>query len=60
MFLRKDLGKAQALCTLAPMAGPIIGPLIGTFIVNKTHNWSWLMWIMVSGSGVTVGVSTLL
>ena len=60
MFLRKDRGKAQALYALGPTAGPIIGPLVGAFVVNRTHNWRWLMRIMVIASGVTVGISTLL
>lgn len=57
MFLPKDRGKAQALYALGPMAGPILGPLIGAFIVNGTHGWRWLMWIMVIVPAVTVFLS---
>ena len=60
MFPRKDRGKAQALYALGPTAGPIIGPLIGAFVVYRTHQWRWLMWIMVIASGITVGLSSLL
>lgn len=57
MFLRKDRGKAQALYSLGPTAGPILGPLIGAFVVNGTHGWRWLMWIMVIAPAVTVAFS---
>lgn len=60
IFLRKDRGKAQVLYALGSTVGPIIGPLVGAFVVNRTHNWRLLMWIMVNAFGVTVGVSTLL
>lgn len=57
MFLRKNRGKAQALYALGPTSGPILGPLIGAFVVNATHGWRWLMWIMVIVPAVTVFLS---
>lgn len=57
MFQRRDRGKAQALYAMGPTAGPVIGPLIGAFVVNGTHGWRWLMWIMVIASAVTVILS---
>ena len=57
MFVQKERGKAQSLYALGPTAGPIIGPLIGAFIVDRTHGWRWLMWIMVIASGLTVLLS---
>ena len=54
MFERRERGKVQSIYSLGPTAGPIIGPLIGAFVVNRTHGWRWLMWIMVIASGVTV------
>lgn len=54
MFLRKDRGKALALYSLGPTAGPVLGPLMGAFIVNGTHGWRWLVWIMVIAPAVTV------
>ena len=57
MFLPKDRGKAQALYALGPTSGPILGPLIGAFIVNGTHGWRWLMWIMVIVPAVTLSLS---
>lgn len=60
MFVRKERGKAQSLYALGPTAGPIIGPLIGAFIVDRTHGWRWLMWIIVIASGLTVMLSLVL
>lgn len=57
MFLRQDRGKAQALYSLGPTSGPILGPLIGAFILNGTHSWRWLMWVVVIASAVTFLVS---
>lgn len=57
MFVRKERGKAQSLYALGPTAGPIVGPLIGAFIVDRTHGWRWLMWIVVIASGLTVLLS---
>ena len=59
-FCSKDRRKAQALYTLGPTAGPIIGPLVGVFVVNRTHNWRWLLWTMTIAFGIIVGVSTLI
>ncbi|KAL9579160.1 MAG: hypothetical protein Q9212_005270 [Teloschistes hypoglaucus] len=60
MFLKKDRGKAQAVYALGPTLGPVIGPLIGSFVVNRTHGWRWLVWILAIASGVVVVCSTFL
>ena len=60
MFTPRERGKAQAIYSMAPTAGPAIGPLIGAFIVSRTHGWRWLLWIIVIASGVTVILCGLL
>ena len=60
MFRRHERGRAQALYALGPTTGPVIGPLIGAFVVNGTHGWRWLMWIMVIASAITVVLSVAL
>lgn len=60
MFVRHERGEAQSLFALGPTTGPIIGPLIGAFIVDRTHGWRWLMWVIVTASGITVLLSFVL
>lgn len=39
-------GKALALFTLAPFAGPAVGPVVGGFIgVSKTASWRYVFLI---------------
>jgi MFS family permease len=38
-------GKALALFTLAPFAGPAIGPTVAGFVGENT-SWRWVFWIL--------------
>jgi MFS family permease len=38
-------GKAMALFTLAPFAGPAIGPTVAGF-VGESMSWRWVFWIL--------------
>lgn len=38
-------GKAMALFTLAPFAGPAIGPTVAGF-VGENLSWRWVFWIL--------------
>ena len=59
MFSKEKRGKAQALYALGPALGLIIGPLIGAFVVDRTHSWRWLLWILAIASGVVTLGSTV-
>jgi len=45
-------GKAMAIFTLGPFAGPALGPTIGGFIGDNT-SWRWLFWVMAGFVGVS-------
>lgn len=59
MFVREERGRAQALYALGPTFGPVIGPLIGAFVVDRTHSWRWLLWIVVIASGAVTACSAV-
>ena len=55
LFLRWDAGtrgKALALFTLAPFAGPALGPLVGGYISTAGISWRWLFWILTLFAGL--------
>ncbi|THH28754.1 hypothetical protein EUX98_g5450 [Antrodiella citrinella] len=39
-------GKALAVFTVAPFAGPSIAPLIGGFMATAGVSWRWLFWVL--------------
>ncbi|KAF8213168.1 MFS general substrate transporter [Mycena galopus ATCC 62051] len=45
-------GKALALFTLAPFAGPTIGPTVAGFIATSGTNFRWVFWILAIFAGV--------
>ncbi|KLO07586.1 MFS general substrate transporter [Schizopora paradoxa] len=49
-------GKALALFTLAPFAGPALGPLVGGYISVSGTSWRWVFWV----STIFAGVCTVL
>ncbi|KAG2023094.1 multidrug transporter [Coprinopsis cinerea AmutBmut pab1-1] len=44
-------GKAMAIFTVAPFAGPALGPTVAGFIGDHT-TWRWLFWILTAFAGV--------
>lgn len=60
MFERTDRGRAQALYSFGPTAGPVIAGVIGGFVIQGTGGWRWLMWIMAIAPGITVILSSFL
>ncbi|KAF8316780.1 MFS general substrate transporter [Clavulina sp. PMI_390] len=49
---QKTRGKAVALFTLAPFAGPAMGPVVGGFIgVSSSASWRWLFWVLTMFAG---------
>ncbi|KAF9524091.1 major facilitator superfamily domain-containing protein [Crepidotus variabilis] len=44
-------GKAIAIFTLAPFAGPALGPIVGGF-VGENVSWRWVFWVMTAFAGV--------
>ncbi|KAI5121794.1 hypothetical protein M0805_009786 [Coniferiporia weirii] len=44
-------GKALALFTVAPFAGPALGPLVGGYISTSGTSWRWLFWVLVLFAG---------
>ncbi|TFK77215.1 MFS general substrate transporter [Pluteus cervinus] len=44
-------GKALAIFTLAPFAGPALGPTIAGFIAESV-SWRWLFWVLSIFAGV--------
>lgn len=45
-------GKAMALFTVAPFAGPALGPIVGGYISTSGVDWRWLFWVLTLFAGV--------
>jgi MFS family permease len=45
MWDAKTRGKALAVFTVAPFAGPALGPLVAGYIATVGWSWRWLYWI---------------
>ncbi|EJD04165.1 MFS general substrate transporter [Fomitiporia mediterranea MF3/22] len=45
-------GKALALFTLAPFAGPSLGPVVSGYLTTAGVSWRWLFWILTMFAGV--------
>ncbi|KDQ11581.1 hypothetical protein BOTBODRAFT_35248 [Botryobasidium botryosum FD-172 SS1] len=45
-------GKAMAIFTLAPFAGPAIGPIVGGYMQVAGVHWRWLFWVLAIFAGV--------
>ncbi|KAJ6519702.1 major facilitator superfamily domain-containing protein [Mycena sanguinolenta] len=45
-------GKALALFTLAPFAGPTIGPTVAGFIATSGTDFRWVFWLLAIFAGV--------
>ncbi|KAL5535339.1 hypothetical protein ACEPAF_3433 [Sanghuangporus sanghuang] len=45
-------GKALALFTLAPFAGPSLGPIVGGYITTAGVSWRWLFWVLTIFAGL--------
>lgn len=45
-------GKALALFTLAPFAGPSLGPIVGGYISTAGVSWRWLFWVLTMFAGL--------
>ncbi|KAG7099111.1 hypothetical protein E1B28_000984 [Marasmius oreades] len=48
----KSRGRALAIFTLAPFAGPTLGPTVAGFIYVSGTSWRWLFWILAIFAGV--------
>ncbi|KIK50280.1 hypothetical protein GYMLUDRAFT_51297 [Collybiopsis luxurians FD-317 M1] len=48
----KSRGKALAIFTVAPFAGPALGPTVGGFIYVSGASWRWLFWVLTIFAGV--------
>ena len=45
-------GKALALFTLAPFAGPALGPTVSGFIIVGGASWRWAFWVLTIFAGL--------
>ncbi|KZP04486.1 MFS general substrate transporter [Athelia psychrophila] len=45
-------GKALAMFTLAPFAGPALGPTVAGFIAVSGASWRWVFWVLTIFAGV--------
>lgn len=45
-------GKALALFTLAPFAGPSVGPTVSGFMSVAGVSWEWVFWVQAIFTGV--------
>ncbi|KAI0808175.1 MFS general substrate transporter [Fomes fomentarius] len=52
-------GKALALFTLAPFAGPTLGPIVSGFIQTSGASWRWVFWVLTIFAGVCLIVTVL-
>ncbi|KAJ3829780.1 major facilitator superfamily domain-containing protein [Lentinula raphanica] len=48
----KIRGKALAIFTVAPFAGPALGPTVAGFIYVSGTSWRWLFWVLTIFAGV--------
>ena len=46
-------GKALALFTLAPFAGPSLGPTVSGFMAVSGVSWRWVFWVQTIFAGVS-------
>lgn len=44
-------GKALALFTLAPFAGPSLGPIVSGWMGTAGVSWRWIFWLLALFSG---------
>lgn len=52
----KTRGKALALFTLAPFAGPSLGPAVSGFMAVSGVSWRWVYWVMAIFAGICFGL----
>lgn len=52
-------GKALALFTLAPFAGPALGPIVSGFINVSGTPWRWVFWVQTIFAGVCLLVTAV-
>ncbi|KAL6299148.1 MFS general substrate transporter [Sparassis latifolia] len=52
-------GKALALFTLAPFAGPAIGPLVSGFMGVSGVSWRWVFWVLTIFAGTCLAIIVL-
>ena len=45
-------GKALAIFTLAPFAGPSLGPTVSGFMSVAGVSWHWVFWVQAIFTGV--------
>ncbi|KIY70945.1 MFS general substrate transporter [Cylindrobasidium torrendii FP15055 ss-10] len=45
-------GKALAIFTVAPFAGPALGPTVAGFISVSGASWRWLFWVLTMFAGL--------
>lgn len=45
-------GKALAIFTLAPIAGPSLGPAVGGLMNQAGVSWRWVFWLLAIFTGV--------
>ncbi|KAF8342649.1 major facilitator superfamily domain-containing protein [Cantharellus anzutake] len=48
----KTRGKAMAIFTVAPFAGPALGPMVSGFMNVRGLSWRWLFWVLTIFAGV--------
>lgn len=46
MFVPAQRGRAIAMYALGPILGPSIGNIIAAWIVDRTHSWTWPLWVV--------------
>ncbi|KAI0822202.1 MFS general substrate transporter [Trametes gibbosa] len=50
-------GKALALFTLAPFAGPTLGPTVSGFMAVSGVSWRWIFWLLTLFAGTCLVVT---
>ncbi|KDQ63393.1 hypothetical protein JAAARDRAFT_29421 [Jaapia argillacea MUCL 33604] len=48
----KQRGRAMALFTIAPFAGPALGPTVGGYLSVAGVSWRWIFWILAIYAGL--------
>ncbi|KAK7468768.1 hypothetical protein VKT23_003269 [Stygiomarasmius scandens] len=52
-------GKALAVFTVAPFAGPALGPIVSGFIFVSGTTWRWLFWVLTIFAGACLALIVL-
>lgn len=45
LFIQEERGRALAIWSMGPLAGPVVGPIAGGFLA-QAEGWRWVFWVI--------------